>query len=370
MASQDTENDRTWTLNSSTDSVTAVIGAVGTQDVNLVKVGGVAISEGQKTMANSIPVVIASDQSPVPISGSITATNPSVGSNGAAIPTSSTLVGASDGTNLQPLKVDGSGNLKVVDVQGTSPWVVSGTVTANAGTGNFTVVQSSGANLHVNVDNFPASVPVTGTVTVNQGTSPWVDNVSQFGGSNVVTGTGASGAGIPRVTVSNDSNILSTQSGTWNINNISGTISLPTGASTSANQTSELTKLDSIITDLGIINANLTNGNTQVFITGRGVLTTFTQDYSSVNLTTGAFIQILASTASTINEIDIFDVSGLDYYLAYAATFGALSTGTNAIIVSPGGGIKDFQIPSGNVVGFKAKTSNLTAGTVNMTFYK
>jgi hypothetical protein len=30
-------------------------------------------------------------------------------------------------------------------------------------------------------------------------------NVSQFGGNNVVTGTGASGSGIPRVTVSNDS---------------------------------------------------------------------------------------------------------------------------------------------------------------------
>lgn len=98
------------------------------------------------------------------------------------------------------------------------------------------------------------------TVTANQGTSPWVENVSQFGGSNVATGTGASGAGIPRVTVSNDSNILATQSGswttgrtwtlasgsdsvsavqsgTWNINNISGTVSLPTGAATSANQT-------------------------------------------------------------------------------------------------------------------------------------
>lgn len=42
-------------------------------------------------------------------------------------------------------------------------------------------------------------------------------NVSQFGGSNTVTGTGVSGAGIPRVTVANDSNVLATQSGTWNI---------------------------------------------------------------------------------------------------------------------------------------------------------
>lgn len=35
-------------------------------------------------------------------------------------------------------------------------------------------------------------------------------NVNQFGGSAVATGTGASGAGIPRVTVANDSNIIVT----------------------------------------------------------------------------------------------------------------------------------------------------------------
>ena len=33
-------------------------------------------------------------------------------------------------------------------------------------------------------------------------------NISQFGGSNVVTGTGTSGAGIPRVTVANDSTVI------------------------------------------------------------------------------------------------------------------------------------------------------------------
>ena len=46
-----------------------------------------------------------------------------------------------------------------------------------------------------------------GTVTALQGTTPWVDNITQFGGNNVVTGTGAGGNGIPRVTVSNDSTV-------------------------------------------------------------------------------------------------------------------------------------------------------------------
>lgn len=40
--------------------------------------------------------------------------------------------------------------------------------------GNVTVVQPTGTNLHTVVDNFPAVQPVSGTVTANQGTSPWV----------------------------------------------------------------------------------------------------------------------------------------------------------------------------------------------------
>lgn len=46
----------------------------------------------------------------IPISGTVTASNPSVGTDGSAIPTSSTLIGASDGTNLQQLLVESSSN--------------------------------------------------------------------------------------------------------------------------------------------------------------------------------------------------------------------------------------------------------------------
>lgn len=71
---------------------------------------------------------------------------------------------------------------------------------------------------------------------VAQAGAPWSENISQFGGAAVVTGIGVGGAGIPRVTVSSDSSFAATQSGTWNINNITGTISLPTGAASSAKQ--------------------------------------------------------------------------------------------------------------------------------------
>lgn len=51
-------------------------------------------------------------------------------------------------------------------------------------------------------------------------------NVAQFGGSNVATGTGAGGAGIPRVTLSNDSTLAANQS--CNIAQING-VAVTTG---------------------------------------------------------------------------------------------------------------------------------------------
>ena len=128
---------------------------------------------GQATSANSAPVVLASDQSAVPISD-----------------------------NGSSLTVDGS-------------VTVSGTVTANAGTGTQNVsvqnasipVTDNGGSLtvdgSVSVSNFPATqpvsgpltdtqlrataVPISGTVTANAGTG--TQNVSVQNASLAVTGT-------------------------------------------------------------------------------------------------------------------------------------------------------------------------------------
>lgn len=91
------------------------------------------------------------------------------------------------------------GNATLAVTQSTSPWVVSGTVTANQGGAPWSVTFPSAQAVTL------TSTTITGTAAVTQSTSPWVENVSQFGGNNVVTGTGISGVGIPRVTVSSDS---------------------------------------------------------------------------------------------------------------------------------------------------------------------
>lgn len=86
-AGSDGTNSRYIVVDSSGRQITAGAGVAGTP------AGGV----------NSIQGVAGG--TPVPISGTITASNPSVGTNGSAIPTSSTEIGGSDGTNLQALRV-------------------------------------------------------------------------------------------------------------------------------------------------------------------------------------------------------------------------------------------------------------------------
>jgi hypothetical protein len=153
------------------------------------------------------------------------------------------------------------------------------------------------------------------------------------------------------------------------------------GAATAANQTTGNSTLTTINTTLGSpFQAGGSIGNTAFalnagssaigYTTGRGVLSTFIQSYSSSNLSTSAFTTIISSTSATINEIGIFDKSGGMYYLAYASACGSLSTSSNAIIINPGGGSFDFQIPSGNCVGFEAIGSAITSNNAYMTFYK
>src|SRR5271165_2977751 len=178
--------------------------------------------------------------------------------NGVSIPagTRGLLSMGSDGTSSRFIKVDSSGNIiivgdgvagtpagGVVTIQGVSGGTVvpvSGTVTANQGTANTTANAwplkiTDGTNvsavkaastaavatdpaLVVTISPntaLPTGANVIGAVTQSGG--PWTGNITQFGGVNISTGTGASGTGIPRVTVSNDSNILATQSGTWTV---------------------------------------------------------------------------------------------------------------------------------------------------------
>ncbi len=198
---------------------------------------------------------------PIPISGSITATNPSVAATGAAVPADATYAGMNVGGNLTGLTgtVNGLNTVLAaaipagtniignVRIDQTTPGTTNG-VQLTAGTaiaGKVGIDQTTpGTTNGVQVNAaLPAGANTIGAVT--QASGPWtvtgsgtagtaaagvvtiqgiaamtpivVDpsggtgsvNVAQFGGNNVVTGTGVGGNGIPRVTVSSDSSLTS-----------------------------------------------------------------------------------------------------------------------------------------------------------------
>lgn len=87
--------------------------------------GGTQYIDGGTPPANPIGNALVFDNSgtwadvgvdhPLPITGSISATNPSVGTDSAAVPGSETLIGAKDGSgNLKPVQTDGT-NVLVKD---------------------------------------------------------------------------------------------------------------------------------------------------------------------------------------------------------------------------------------------------------------
>lgn len=151
---------------------------------------GLPISVGPKTMAGSTSVTIATDQTPVPITGTVNGalvvSNASVGPNGATAPTQSELIGFIDANgNLQPFRGDTNNGITVTAKQGTTPWVVSGgvaitnTATVNQGTnpwvisGGVAITTSATVNQGTTPWVISGGTAITNTPTVNQGTNPW-----------------------------------------------------------------------------------------------------------------------------------------------------------------------------------------------------
>lgn len=204
------QSDTSATSDTGTFSLIALFKRALTKLTSIVTNTGNIPAQGQATMVASLPVVIASNQSAVPISGSITATNPSVGADGSAIPTSSTLLGASDGTNLQPLQVDGSKNLKVVQ-QGNVTEVNSAAIQTN--TGNAATVLGATTDAAVTGDNSgTANAHLRGLTKILADIWDSVNHllhtdVKQVGGSALALGSTTSASSIPVVIASDQGNL-------------------------------------------------------------------------------------------------------------------------------------------------------------------
>lgn len=172
-------------------------------DANLCDGVGTRVLVGQKTMASSLPVVIASDQGalPITISGVATAANQTA---------EQTLTGA---------------------VTETAP----ATDTASSGLNGR--LQRIAQRLTSLIALIPASL-----------------------------GQKTAAASLAVTVASDQSAIPASQSGTWNISNVSGTITLPTGAATGTKQDTGNTSLSSIDGKFGSLGQKAMTGSAPVVL--------------------------------------------------------------------------------------------------------
>jgi len=88
-------------------------------------------------------------------------------------------------------------------------------------------------------------------------------------------------------------------------------------------------------------------------------------DYSSTNVTTGAYVELVSALGSGMSEIDIFDSSGNTMILAY----GAAGSEVDWMHIMPGGNGRGLaHLPEGVRLSVKAVSANSTSGelTINI----
>lgn len=89
-------------------------------------------------------------------------------------------------------------------------------------------------------------------------------------------------------------------------------------------------------------------------------------DYSSTNVTTAAYVELVASLASNVSMIDIYDSSGEFFVLAV----GEAGSESDVIYIPQGGNGRIFlTLSAGQRVSIKAVSANATVGDLLINFW-
>jgi len=312
-------------------------------------------------------------------------------------------------TRGQRVTITASNAMKVDGSAVTQP--VSGTVTANIGTtnglaldatlakltiapgtaigsntqamvgGSVTTASPTYTNGNINplslttagalrIDGSGVTQPVSGTVTANQGGAPWSQNITQFGGVNISTGTGASGTGIPRVTVSNDSNILATQSGTWTVQpgNTANTTPWLTTINQGGNSAAvKAASTAAVATDPALVVAISPNNSvaiTNVDVTGSGTLNALNAT-ASVVLSSHTTIAIQLAAGTLIGTIvpEISNDGGTTWISTFFDDPSTSNIVSSIVFSSSNTAITRTIIGAGGSSNARVRVSAFTSGT-------
>lgn len=89
--------------------------------------------------------------------------------------------------------------------------------------------------------------------------------------------------------------------------------------------------------------------------------------YATTNVTTAAWVQLVASLGRYVTEISVFDSSGQTLKLGV----GAPGSEVTQLIITPGGnGTVPLNIPKGSRVSIRAISATANAGESDINFYE
>jgi hypothetical protein len=321
----------------------------GTASNNIAQYGGVATTLGQKNSGNSIPVVLASDQSAFPVTTENYITGQQANN---ATPANGT---PGLGTNL----LNAAGGTTSTDCTGYRTASVQVVSTAISTAINFEY-----SNDNTNWVNFavfrPDSVSpnaITGDIVTIAGLTATIYSFPIFARYIRLRLRTAPSLGNTIQAYTR----LSTMA--WSptvVNAINGT-----AANLNATVSGSLTGVTTVstVTTVGAVTSITNTVNTKVTaIKGQIVR----NDYATTNVTTGAYVQLIASTTSAYTAVEVFDSSGQSMVLA----IGAAGSEVQQFYIFPGGnGRVNVNIASAQRISVRAVSGNATTGELLINFY-
>lgn len=309
-------------------SVSGNVTLAANSSINLTQVGGSAVALGQVTMAASIPVTLASNQSALAVSQSGTW---NVGTLTSI--TNAVTVSQATAANLQA-QVQGpaaSGAAKSGNpvqhgavFNSSQPTVTTGQVVEAQATARGALIVATG------VDNF----------TVQQGGSNWSANIAQVGGSSIALGQTTMASSLPVAIASNQGNVPVSQATASSLNaQVVGNVA--SGSSDSGNPVkaggvynsaaptpSTGQRVDLQMDSSGNLKVNVaagSSGNAAASATGSAVPAD--ADYLGLNVggTLRGWTGSNPSGSVFAGQVDLVSVAGTAYSLGQVAMANSLS---------------------------------------------
>ncbi len=376
----------TWNINDVTGTISLPTGAStaakqDTGNTSLASIDGKIPALGQTTMSGSLPVAIASDQTAVPASQSGTWTV-QPGNTANTTPWLATINQGGNSATVtasNALKVDGSAVTQPVSAASlplptgaateATLSTLSGKIANDYGVSSGavrTASQLGNATGSVDYGSGAAGAQTLRTVLSTRQESVTTPLAAQLsnGSSAVDYDSGAAGSATLRTVLSTRQESVATPLAAQLSN---GTTAIDYGSGSAGAATIRVvpsTRSESAATPLSVRISDGTNFSTPAQA-GRSYADSARLDYSSTSVTTGAWVQLIASTAAVINQIYLFDSSGQTLELGT----GAAASETRKAIIPPGGidGPLNLAIPAGTRVSIRAVSATADVGEIDFT---